>query len=905
LHTERYKTTDAPFVGRVSELEVLRRARQSVTQGNPTVIWIEGAAGTGKTTLARRALADLRGDFVTIVVRGDELASSVPYDIVRRLGIQGSDDGFAVSQELLTHWAQLQEDGPLAVLIEDAHWVDAESLLALLSAARRLEQDRVLVVLTSRFSPTEGWEQFMRDDERCVRLVLASFGAEEVATLSSFHGIELTAQQAARLTDHTGGHALWVHTLLMELTPAELKATGDLPAPRSLASAVTARLSNVSASARDLAAALAVTNQREPLAVIGRVAGIAEPLEALESLLPTGFVRWEPRVPGSPVEFTHPLYRQAIYDDLAPTRRRDLHRSAAQILTPAAVLAHRVAATDGADEDLADELEQAAATERAAGEPALAARNLLWASSVSGDLDRSTSLLVEAGLAYIDAHQVHRAAALREQIEAAPDSAGRNLVLGRIAWDEGDAFRAEKLLTKVVRNDREAPESIVAQGWAKVAELFATQGRAAEAVEAADRALEKTGPDTAVERNGWIMRSLALGELHGAAVALDALSRRLPRDPALVPAREAEMLVARGVLNYYAARATEALDDLRAAVRLGERGTEPYQRSRCHYFLASTMIRRGEWDAAMVQARTALYVTGEDETVWQEPLCHAALGLLLAYRGDWLAAEHHVAQAFDQASAQNNVEGLATAYLAAGALARSRNDPEGVIGHLAVLTSSPPMLAALQFWPWFIEALIDTEQLDRAGVEIERLEAAAAARRLEFGGQLMALRARVSAASGELPEAATMFSNALEHLGPNDPFLDRALVHQSYGRLLQAKGDQSGAIDQLQTARKMLASVGAAPFVAGVDRDLSAAGLIAATASPAKSALGLTDRERDVATLVAQGLSNPEVAAELYVSRKAVEYHLHNIYGKLGIASRRELRDSIGVVRPLEVTTQS
>src|SRR5580658_4027152 len=112
-------------------------------------MWVEGAAGTGKTTLARRALADLPEDFVTTVVRGDELASGVPYDIVRRLGVERNDDGFAVSQELLNRWAVLQEEGPLAVLIEDAHWVDAESLLALLSAARRLEQDRVLVILTS------------------------------------------------------------------------------------------------------------------------------------------------------------------------------------------------------------------------------------------------------------------------------------------------------------------------------------------------------------------------------------------------------------------------------------------------------------------------------------------------------------------------------------------------------------------------------------------------------------------------------------------------------------------------------------------------------------------------------------------------------------------------------------
>src|SRR6201999_1692112 len=99
----------------------------------------EGAAGSGKTSLVRQALADLPKDFVITTVSGDELASGVPYDIARQLGAHGSENGFAVSQELLTRWALLQEEGPVAGVIEDAHWVDAESRLAVLSAARRLE----------------------------------------------------------------------------------------------------------------------------------------------------------------------------------------------------------------------------------------------------------------------------------------------------------------------------------------------------------------------------------------------------------------------------------------------------------------------------------------------------------------------------------------------------------------------------------------------------------------------------------------------------------------------------------------------------------------------------------------------------------------------------------------------
>ena len=111
--------------------------------------------------------------------------------------------------------------------------------------------------------PDEGWDRLIRDEERCRRLVLASFDTDEVAALARQGGVELTQRQAERLRRHTGGHPIWVRTLLSELTPAELRAPdGELPAPRSLASAVTARISDLSPAARDLAAALAVINQR-------------------------------------------------------------------------------------------------------------------------------------------------------------------------------------------------------------------------------------------------------------------------------------------------------------------------------------------------------------------------------------------------------------------------------------------------------------------------------------------------------------------------------------------------------------------------------------------------------------------------------------------------------------------
>jgi ATP/maltotriose-dependent transcriptional regulator MalT len=374
------------------------------------------------------------------------------------------------------------------------------------------------------------------------------------------------------------------------------------------------------------------------------------------------------------------------------------------------------------------------------------------------------------------------------------------------------------------------------------------------------------------------------------------LQQRLPADPLNVPDREVEMLVIRGMLNYYGARSMETLHDLRAALRLAENGAPPFQLARCHYFIAASLIRQGEWDGAAVHARTALSVATGEDMVWDEPQCHAALGMVLAYRGDLDGAEQEVATALERGAASENLEGIATAMLAASALARVRNDPQGVISQLEGIAAAPPMLSMLQFWPWFVEALIESGEMGRAEEEIDRMEAAAAERRLDVEWQIVLLRARVAAAAGRSREAVSMYAEALDHLGVNDPFLDRALAHRAFGLLLCSQGDHTGGLAQLQQAREMLAAVEAAPFVARLDADLAAAGGVANSApSRERSNLELTDRERDVATLVAQGMSNPEVAAQLYVSRKAVEYHLHNIYGKLGIRSRRELRGRVAL----------
>jgi DNA-binding CsgD family transcriptional regulator len=248
---------------------------------------------------------------------------------------------------------------------------------------------------------------------------------------------------------------------------------------------------------------------------------------------------------------------------------------------------------------------------------------------------------------------------------------------------------------------------------------------------------------------------------------------------------------------------------------------------------------------------------------------------------------------------QGSVEAQISVRVAQAYRARARGDARGIIDAVGPLTDAGdalPILSPLSWWVPLIGALVDDGHLDLGAEHIERLDRAVAHRGLGMPGRLAALRARLARARGEADVAEAGFRSALTDMDPDEPALERALVHHDLGRvLLRARGNRRDAIDQLRSAHDLFASFGAEPYRQRVEADLAAAGLRAA-AGAAKSPLALTDRERDVAALVSTGLTNKEVAADLYISTKAVEYHLRNIYGKLGISSRRELAASLALV---------
>ena len=213
----------------------------------------------------------------------------------------------------------------------------------------------------------------------------------------------LSQTGATRLASHTEGNALYCRALLDEIGVAELGAAGDggLPAPRQLSAVILARVAVLPAETQGLLAAASVLGTARA-DVDDRVACPADrcpgELDAAVTAGPTE----RTRRPGE-LTFTHPLYRAAVYADLSPTRRRELHARAAELVAGHARLVHRVAAARGPEEALARELEASAVASAAAGDVGASAWTLEQAASLSPGPDDRERRLLDAARVHLDA----------------------------------------------------------------------------------------------------------------------------------------------------------------------------------------------------------------------------------------------------------------------------------------------------------------------------------------------------------------------------------------------------------------------------------------------------------------------------------------------------------------------
>jgi DNA-binding CsgD family transcriptional regulator len=627
--------------------------------------------------------------------------------------------------------------------------------------------------------------------------------------------------------------------------------------------------------------------------VVARMAGVAEPARALESLLTTGFVRWLPAEQNTPIDFVHPLYRRAVYDDLSPTRRQALHRTAAANLGRIAGWPHRVAAADTADDELADELESGAEHEIDRGAPGLAAKYLLWAAPLTSRRAVAETRLLEGARLLLADGELDHLHELLPGLQTCEPSPLRDLVLGGFALETGDAVTAQRQLSCAAAA-AEADPIVAAEANVRLSGIYVMQGEPSRQAEAAAAALSRDPADAQIARTAWGSLASAESTLNGAHAGLAVLAQRLPAHAAEVAGADAELLVVRGLLKLYAAETRAGIDDLRAAIRMSRAGFSHQHLPAAHVYLARALYIAGEWDEALVHARATQAMVADDRHSWIRGRAEFVLGTVAASRGQWEDADRYLT--IVESAARSGVDPTWPELLARvlrSALARARGDPAGVVAALEPLATDTRVvisqMAMIAWWPILIEALIEVGNTDAAASEIERLARHVDETHMHIHGQLAGLRARLAAAMGDPDDATRLFEIAIGTIRPDDGLIDRGLLRHRYGRLLHARGNRRGAVGHLRAAHELFAGVLAEPYRKAVADDLAVCGIRTPT-TQSRSPLDFTEREQDVVALVRKGMTNKEIAAEMYVSEKAVEYHLRNVYGKLGISSRRELR---------------
>jgi DNA-binding CsgD family transcriptional regulator len=402
-------------------------------------------------------LAFLRvGHHRVLRISGAELEAGLAYGVLDQLvaetgqpppgRLAGLGTGQAVDAEplriggaLVEMLSGLQNGSQILVVLDDAHWADVPSLQALAFALRRLRSSPVLALLAVRDDRINQLLASLRGlltGPRAARLRLGGLGVEELRELSTALGTgSLSPRAAQRLYHHTGGNPLHARALLEEVPAGVLHhSAGPLPAPRSFALLVLARLAACPPDAENLVVAASVLGTRCPLRLASRLGEVADPLKALEQAAAAHLLCDHPTAIERLVTFPHPLVRAAVYHDLGPARRAGLHACAARLVeNEPAALRHKVAAACGPDPHLSAEVAALGGRQAMEGSWTAAADNLLAAAALAATpAERERSVLTAIDYLWLGGNEAE-ASTLADELVALAEGAPQGYYHARLA----------------------------------------------------------------------------------------------------------------------------------------------------------------------------------------------------------------------------------------------------------------------------------------------------------------------------------------------------------------------------------------------------------------------------------------------------------------------------------------
>jgi DNA-binding CsgD family transcriptional regulator len=900
--------------GREAEQATIANFLASARLGVGASLALVGEAGAGKSSLLTDATRQAARGMTVLTTSGLESEAPLAFAALQRLlrplaprlnvvpspqaralrvafGEEAGEvgDRFLVLMGALSLLAAAAEEKPVLAVVDDAQWLDQASAAAFYFISRRITLEPIALLWAAREDDPQTF-----DTADLPVLRLAGLGLDAVsAILAEETGAEVSPEVAALLLANTGGNPLGIRELPSVLTPGQLAGEAPLPPRLPVSQRVERVFLDRARRLSEDARTVLLVSSADDSARLATVLQAARTLDAAPEALAEAELSGLITVADDRITLRHPLVRSALYSAAPSGERRRVHAALAEALSREVDADrrawHRSSSVVEPDESVVSDLVEAAGrAERRGGYEAAAAAWARAAELTAGPALRAQHLFAASMAAWVSAHPDRARSLVDKAIGEATDPlllADARRLRGRIEWNTGSVRLANRMLlaaaVKAADHDPVRAREIAAEAVS----IAAWGGDSGSDIDATALVPSPAANAPARERTyDQMLRGLArvvAGDYAGAAAALHqafAIHEELPEDYDLLP----NLSIGAMHLGEFDRSGMYMNRLLTAARNSGVLVMVLYASTR----LAVTDLVAGRWSDAVSDATEAVTLgeaTGHD-VLADTP--RALLMLLAALRGE---------EAFDELAPHLEV---ATSRGTAGILdvvlrdfvhwahgVRQASRPASAFHRLAQMSHDvPKRMAGVDR----IEAAVHAGQIEAAKLWADDFAGFAAA----TGQAWPAAVAEHGWALLAGPDSAEEhFRRALElHSKDNQasrPF-NRARTELAYGEFLRRARRRVDARIHLRAALDTFEGLRAGPWAERAAQELRASGETVRKRDEA-GATALTPQERQVAQLVRRGLSNKDIAAQLFVSPRTVEFHLRNVFTKTGVTSRGEL----------------
>ncbi len=908
---------EATLVGRADEQAAIDHLMASARRGVSGVVVLTGEAGVGKTALLEHA-ARTAVDLQVAEVAGVGSEARMAYAALHRLllpfldlrdrlpepqrdalgaafGLVGGPppDTFLVGLAALTLLADAATERPLLCVVDDAQWIDQESLEVLGFVGRRLLAEGVVLLFALR--------ELSGERSRLEGLPTVTLGGlDEPSSVDLLVGAVdgfVDPAVARRLAGETMGNPLALVSLADDLTPGQLAGAALLPQPLPLGPKLEDRflrqVRELSPDAQDLVLLAAADPTGDADVVTAAAAHLGLDPDVAEPAETVGLLTMRPRV-----RFRHPLVRSAVLGGASTDRRRRIHAALAAVadptVDPECRAWHLAEAATGPDDEVAAEIEDAAEKTRRRGGYAAAAGLLRRAGRLSTTAERRGPRLLAAAEAYLAAGNPTEAHATLDEAAVNLGDAGHQANVlrleGAIRLAEGRIPETPSILLRAARalepfDARLARDTLLEASSAAI--FGGRSARNAAMIDVARAAASVPLPEGTPPTSGDLLLDAFTVLFTDGHAAAAPLLRRAVDALAGEHQQGAELLRWLGS-GCWAAGALGDNEVLRQLARqLVQRSRDAgalRELTRGLYFLGMGDVVAGDLAAAgshFSESRELMAARGDTTSLGEV--------IATAWRGDGEATHAEVSRVAEAAAArgQGGVVVYTEHALAVMALGGSQYD--AALASARRVDDEDSYFLSTVALPDLVEAAVRSGEPGLATDALDRCR-----RRAEASGTALALglAARASALVEEDEAAEDRHRDALDLLAGTPAAGHLARAELLYGEWLRRRRRRVDAREQLRAAHERFTDIGALGFAERARHELEATGERARRRT-VETANELTPQEAKVAELAAQRATNGEIAAQLFISPATVDYHLRKVFRKLGVSSRRDLPDAL------------